>query len=67
VLLELVMHRHERRSLLVTSNQPFSEWDHVFATSAITVAAVNRLVGHSTIVQISGESYRRKRAGRLAA
>jgi hypothetical protein len=49
---------------LVTSNQPFSEWKNVFSTSAMTVAAVDRLVEHSTIVQISGESYRPKRARR---
>jgi hypothetical protein len=49
---------------LVTSNQPFSEWENVFSTSAMTVAAVDQLVDHSTIVQISGESYRRKRARR---
>ena len=67
VLFELVMHRYERRSLLVTSNQPFSEWENVFSTSAMTVAAVDRLLDHSTIVQISGESYRRKRARRLAS
>jgi DNA replication protein DnaC len=67
VLFELVMHRYERRSLLVTSNQPFSEWENVFSTSAMTVAAVDRLVDHSTIVQISGESYRRKRARRSAS
>jgi len=66
VLFELVMHRYERRSLLVTSNQPFSEWENVFSTSATTVAAVDRLVDHSTIIQINGESYRRKRARRLA-
>ena len=46
MLFELVMHRYERRSLLVTSNQPFSEWDNVFSTSAMTVAAVDRLVAH---------------------
>jgi DNA replication protein DnaC len=67
VLFELVMHRYERRSLLVTSNQPFSEWENVFSTSAMTVAAVDRLVDHSTIIQINGESYRRKRARRLAS
>ncbi len=65
VLFELVMHRYERKSLLVTSNQPFSEWENVFCTSAMTVAAVDRLVDHSTIIQINGESYRRKRARRL--
>ena len=35
----LVMHRYERGLLLVTSNQPFSEWENVFSTSAMTVAA----------------------------
>ena len=53
--------------MLVTSNQPFSEWENVFSTSAMTVAAVDRLVDHSTIIQINGESYRRKRARRLAS
>ena len=42
------------------------EWENVFSTSAMTVAAVDRLVDHSTIIQINGESYRRKRARRLA-
>jgi len=50
----------------VTSNQPFSEWENVFSTSAMTVAAVDRLVDHSTLIQINGESYRRKRARRSA-
>jgi DNA replication protein DnaC len=65
VLFELVMHRYERKSLLVTSNQPFSEWENVFSTSAMTVAAVDRLVDHSTLIQINGESYRRRRARRV--
>jgi DNA replication protein DnaC len=62
VLFELVMQRYERKSLLVTSNQPFSEWENAFSTSAMTVAAVDRLVDHSTIIQINGDSYRRIRA-----
>jgi hypothetical protein len=37
----------------------------VFSTSAMTVAAVDRLVDHSTLIQINGESYRRKRARRV--
>jgi hypothetical protein len=67
VLFELVMHRYERRSLPVTSNQPFSEWENVFSTSAMTVAAVDRLVDHSTIIQINGESYRRRRTCRAGS
>lgn len=63
VRVELVMHRYERRYLLVSSNQPFSEWENVFSTSAMTVAAVDRPVDHSTLIEINGESYRRKRHG----
>jgi hypothetical protein len=67
VLFELVMHRYERRSLLVTSNQPLSEWETLFSTSAMPVAAVDRLVDHSTIIQTNGESNRRKRAQRMGS
>jgi hypothetical protein len=56
--------RCERKSPLVPSNQPISEWENVFSTIAMTEAVMVLLVDHSTIVQISGESYRRKREGR---
>lgn len=64
VLFELICHRYERRSLLITANQPFTAWEEIFPTGSMTVAAVDRLVDHSTIIQINGESYRRKRARR---
>lgn len=67
VLFELIAHRYERRSLLVTSNQPFSDWETIFCNTAMTVAAVDRLVDHSTLIQIKAESYRRRRARNLAA
>ena len=66
VLFELIAHRYERRSLLVTSNQPFSDWETIFCNTAMTVAAVDRLVDHSTLIQIKAESYRRRRARNLA-
>jgi DNA replication protein DnaC len=62
VLFELICHRYERRSLLVTSNQPFREWDTIFQSGSMTVAAVDRLVHHCHIVGIKGESYRQKQA-----
>jgi len=62
VLFELICHRYERRSLLVTSNQPFREWDTIFPSGSMTVAAVDRLVHHCHIVGIKGESYRQKQA-----
>ncbi len=59
VLFELIAHRYESKSLIVTSNQPFSEWDQIFATNAMTVAAIDRLVHHATILEVVTESYRR--------
>jgi DNA replication protein DnaC len=44
VMVELICHRYERKSLLVTSNQPFREWDNNFPNGSMTVAAVERLV-----------------------
>jgi DNA replication protein DnaC len=62
VLFELIAHRYERGSLLITSNQAFSEWDSIFGDNMMTVAAIDRLVHHSDIYQIRGESYRKKQA-----
>lgn len=63
VLFELIAERYERRSLLITANQPFSSWDNVFPDPAMTVAAIDRLVHHATIFEINDiESYRGKQA-----
>lgn len=62
VLFELIAHRYERSSLLITTNQAFSEWDSIFGDNMMTVAAIDRLVHHSTIYQLEGESYRKKQA-----
>lgn len=62
VLFELIAHRYERKSLLITANQPFSHWDAIFTDSMMTVAAVGRLVHHALIVDIHSESYRKQAA-----
>ena len=62
VLFELISVRYERRSLLVTANQPFGEWGKVFPDPAMTLAAVDRLVHHSTIFELNVESFRRRTA-----
>jgi DNA replication protein DnaC len=62
VLFELISARYERRSLLITANQPFGEWGKVFPDPAMTLAAVDRLVHHSTIFELNVESYRRRTA-----
>ncbi|MCK1665291.1 IS21-like element helper ATPase IstB [Bradyrhizobium sp. 153] len=58
VLFELISARYERRSMLITANQPFGEWNKVFPDPAMTLAAIDRLVHHATIVEMNVESYR---------
>lgn len=68
VLFELIAARYERRSLLITANQPFGQWDRIFPDKAMTIAAIDRLVHHATIFELNVESYRRRTAvGRDAA
>ena len=62
VLFELISARYERRSILITANQPFGEWNRVFPDPAMTLAAVDRLVHHATIFEMNVESYRRRAA-----
>src|SRR6202521_331784 len=62
VLFELIATRYERRSLLITANQPFGEWGKIFADQAMTLATIDRLVHHATILEMNVESYRRRAA-----
>lgn len=66
VLFRLISERDERRSILITADQPFSGWGNVFPDPGMTVAAIDRLVHHSTIFELKQvESYRSKEALRL--
>ncbi len=62
VLFELIGARYERRSLLITANQPFADWHKVFPDQAMLIAAIDRLVHHSIIFEMNVESYRRRGA-----
>jgi DNA replication protein DnaC len=62
VWFELICERYERKSIAITANTPFSQWGEVFVDAAMTVAAVDRLVHHSTILEMNVESYRRRAA-----
>jgi DNA replication protein DnaC len=62
VLFELIAHRYERKSLLITANQPFSQWNHIFSDSMMTVAAIDRLVHHGVIIDVQAQSYRKSAA-----
>jgi DNA replication protein DnaC len=62
VLFEFIAHRYESGSLIITSNQPFSHWDQIFPDTMMTVAAIDRIIHHATIIEIDGESYRKKQS-----
>ena len=62
VLFELISERYERKSIAITANTPFSQWAEVFVDAAMTIAAVDRLVHHATILEMNVESYRRRTA-----
>ena len=62
VLFTLLAERYERGSVLVTSNLPFSQWEQIFKDPMTTAAAIDRLVHHSVIVELSGPSYRAEAA-----
>ena len=58
VLFTLMAERYERRSLLITSNLVFGEWDRIFKNPMTTAAAIDRLVHHSVILEFSCKSRR---------
>jgi DNA replication protein DnaC len=62
VLFELIAERYESNSLIITANQPFAQWDTIFPDNMMTVAAIDRLVHHATIINIEGQSFRRATA-----
>ncbi len=62
VLYELIAHRYERGSLVITSNHPFSTWGSIFVDETMAVAAADRLIHHGYIFELKGESYRKKTA-----
>lgn len=66
VLFTLMAERYERRSLLITSNLVFSEWDRIFRNPMTTAAAIDRLVHHSVILEFDVDSYRSAEAQQRA-
>jgi DNA replication protein DnaC len=64
VLFEIIADRYERKSLIITCDRPFAEWDTIFPDKIMTVAAIDRLVHHSTILEFGAESYRLREASK---
>ena len=62
VLFTFLAERYERRSVLITSNLVFSQWDKIFKDPMTTAAAIDRLVHHCVILELTGPSYRTEKA-----
>lgn len=62
VLFTLMAERYERRSMIITSNLVFGEWDRIFKNPMTTAAAIDRLVHHSVILEFDGPSIRAEEA-----
>ena len=58
VLFTFLAERYERRSVVISSNLVFSKWDQIFKDPMTTMAAIDRLVPHATILEFQGESIR---------
>lgn len=67
LLFEVVTRRYRQRSIVLTTNKVFGEWNEVFPNAACVVALVDRLVHKAEIAAIDGESYRFKEAKERAA
>lgn len=62
LLFEVVNRRYENKPTIITTNKPFTEWQEVFPNASCVVSLVDRLVHHSEIFVIEGDSYRVKEA-----
>jgi DNA replication protein DnaC len=66
VLFTLLAERYERKSVIITSNLVFSQWDRIFKDSMTTAAAIDRLVHHSVILEMTNPSVRERQAAARA-
>jgi DNA replication protein DnaC len=64
VLFTFLSERYERKSVIITSNLLFSEWDRIFKDPMTTAAAIDRLVHHAVILEMTGPSIRNEEAKR---
>jgi DNA replication protein DnaC len=62
LLFELLNRRYEKKSTIITTNKPFSQWQEVFPSAGCIVSLADRLVHRSEVIAIEGKSYRLKEA-----
>jgi DNA replication protein DnaC len=67
VLFTFLAERYERRSVMISSNLVFSQWDRIFKDPMTTAAAIDRLVHHAVILELTGGSIRNEVAKERAA
>jgi len=60
LLFQVVSRRYEKKSLVLTTNLPFSDWPTIFPNAATVTALIDRVVHHADIISLEGESYRRR-------
>ena len=64
ILFTFLAERYERRTVIITSNLVFSQWDKIFKDPMTTAAAIDRIVHHATIIELDGPSIRSEVAKR---
>lgn len=62
IFFQLIRHRYEKNSLIITTNLPLGKWDEIFTSQLAATAILDRLIHHSHIISITGDSYRVKGA-----
>ena len=67
LLFQVVSRRYENKSLVLTTNLPFSEWTNIFPNAACATALIDRVIHHADVIAIEGQSYRRRAAEKHAA
>ncbi|MEJ1360820.1 MAG: IS21-like element helper ATPase IstB [Candidatus Sedimenticola sp. (ex Thyasira tokunagai)] len=67
LLFEIINRRYEQHATIITTNRPFGEWNEIFPSASCVVSLIDRLVHHSQIIAIEGDSYRMKEAQEQAS
>ncbi|MCG5052848.1 MAG: ATP-binding protein [Myxococcales bacterium] len=62
LLFQVVSRRYENKSILLTTNLPFSDWPSIFPNATCAIALIDRIIHHADIIPIEGDSFRRREA-----
>lgn len=62
LLFQVVSRRYRNKSILLTTNLPFSDWPSIFPNATCAIALIDRIIHHADIIPIEGDSFRRREA-----